>query len=235
MNYIKIYNSLTYNKCHRNKNEGVYYEKHHIIPKCMGGSNEESNLVLLTFREHFLAHWILSRIYPENFKIICAWNSFCMGNNGYRPSSRLYEYARLKFIIALSKNEERKRKNSLTVKDQRWINNGVTCTRIHKDEVEKFLSKGWVKGRIKYKRKSPSIETRQKMSEAASGKSGSNESKIKKSESSKNRIWINNGKRSMFIKKESLGFLLSDGWALGRIMVWKKRKVFNSKMKGVIK
>ncbi len=39
-----------------------YYEKHHIIPKSLGGSDEPTNLVRLTAREHFLAHWLLTKM-----------------------------------------------------------------------------------------------------------------------------------------------------------------------------
>ena len=40
-----------------------YVEKHHILPRSMGGTNAPSNLVIFTAREHFLAHWLLYRIY----------------------------------------------------------------------------------------------------------------------------------------------------------------------------
>jgi NUMOD3 motif len=36
-----------------------YTERHHVIPRCLGGSNKRDNLVDLTFREHFLVHWLL--------------------------------------------------------------------------------------------------------------------------------------------------------------------------------
>jgi hypothetical protein len=39
------------------------YEIHHIIPKSIGGSNKKSNLVKLTYREHFIAHRMLSKYY----------------------------------------------------------------------------------------------------------------------------------------------------------------------------
>ena len=42
-----------------------YTEEHHIVPKCMLGTNEENNLVLLTYREHILAHLLLYAIYPD--------------------------------------------------------------------------------------------------------------------------------------------------------------------------
>jgi hypothetical protein len=46
-----------------------YAERHHIVPKCMSGSNNRENLVELTAREHFIAHKLLCEIYPENNKL----------------------------------------------------------------------------------------------------------------------------------------------------------------------
>jgi hypothetical protein len=40
-------------------------ERHHVIPKCMGGSNREENLVYLTAKEHFIAHKLLVRVHPD--------------------------------------------------------------------------------------------------------------------------------------------------------------------------
>ena len=37
------------------------FELHHIVPRALGGSNYKSNIVRLTYREHFLAHWLLTR------------------------------------------------------------------------------------------------------------------------------------------------------------------------------
>jgi hypothetical protein len=38
-----------------------YVERHHVIPRALRGSNDPSNVVVLTFREHFLAHWLLTK------------------------------------------------------------------------------------------------------------------------------------------------------------------------------
>ena len=40
---------------------GEYTEKHHIVPRSMNGGDEPSNLIALTFRKHFLAHWLLTK------------------------------------------------------------------------------------------------------------------------------------------------------------------------------
>lgn len=72
MNYKRIYETLIEKGRLENTNEEAYYEKHHIVPKSLGGSDSESNLVNLTFRQHYLAHELLVKIYPENKKLIHA-------------------------------------------------------------------------------------------------------------------------------------------------------------------
>lgn len=63
MNYKKIYDNLIEKRILNPPQE--YFEKHHIIPKSLGGSNEQNNLVRLTYREHYIAHWLLTKIYPR--------------------------------------------------------------------------------------------------------------------------------------------------------------------------
>lgn len=50
----------------RSKKDGNYYEKHHILPRCMGGTNEKSNLILLTLGEHIQAHYLLALENKDN-------------------------------------------------------------------------------------------------------------------------------------------------------------------------
>jgi hypothetical protein len=48
-----------------------FYEKHHIIPKHMGGSNKAFNLIVLTKEEHFEAHALLAEVYKSiNDKLV---------------------------------------------------------------------------------------------------------------------------------------------------------------------
>jgi hypothetical protein len=46
-----------------------YTEFHHIVPKCIGGSDDDENLVLLTYREHIIAHMLLSRIHNDSIEL----------------------------------------------------------------------------------------------------------------------------------------------------------------------
>jgi len=81
MNYKKIYDNLVFKaksanrkKLKRDDLNYIYYEQHHIIPKCLGGLNNKENLVLFTAKEHFVAHKLLVEIYPNNEKIFHAIN-----------------------------------------------------------------------------------------------------------------------------------------------------------------
>lgn len=113
MNYQAIYNQII-NRAKQEKREkggGFYYENHHIIPKCMGGSNKRANLVLLTGREHFLVHWILARIYPNNIKLVSAFWAMCNQKNSkqgarYTPSSKAYEEAKRVFLGTSQVNQK---------------------------------------------------------------------------------------------------------------------------------
>ena len=67
MNYQKVYNQII-ERAQRRQLKG-YNEKHHIIPKCIGGTNNKDNIVKLTAREHFLCHLLLVEIYPNEPKL----------------------------------------------------------------------------------------------------------------------------------------------------------------------
>ena len=58
--YTKWYFSIV--KSRKEMNRQCFTEKHHIIPKCLGGKNNVSNIVKLTPREHFICHKLLYRM-----------------------------------------------------------------------------------------------------------------------------------------------------------------------------
>lgn len=114
MDYQKIYNQII-EKAKNRELEG-YFEKHHIIPKCMGGSDEDGNLVKLTAREHFLCHILLCEIYSNDIRLLHA--AFMMSNikkrkkfqNSTFISSRLYEDIKIKRSKLLKQQWDKKRK-----------------------------------------------------------------------------------------------------------------------------
>lgn len=106
MNYKKIYDNLITSRfIVKNdrislKKLGNYYEAHHIIPKCKGGKNSIDNIVLLTAREHFLAHWLLWLIYRDR-QTALGFHKMLSSNNKQKriTSAKGYEEAREAYRI----------------------------------------------------------------------------------------------------------------------------------------
>ena len=102
MNYQRIYNQII-ERAQNRKLEG-YKEKHHIIPKCIGGNDDKSNLVNLTAREHFLCHKLLCEIHPYNHKLLYALWLMAIGKqknkkyDAYKVTSREYERVKILFV-----------------------------------------------------------------------------------------------------------------------------------------
>lgn len=84
MNYAEHYSKLISKGIMREfkrrsenvSNTGTYYEQHHILPLSQGGLDDNSNLVKLTPKEHYLAHLLLWKMGEENeiFSVECFLN-----------------------------------------------------------------------------------------------------------------------------------------------------------------
>lgn len=95
--YSKWYFNIIESALTHSREQDPFFEIHHILPKCMGGTNDQENLVKLSFREHFLCHWLLTKMVKEKplkLKLSFALHMFRTGNIDYqRPplSSRQFE------------------------------------------------------------------------------------------------------------------------------------------------
>ena len=84
MNYQSHYDRLIARA--RGRTLGGYRERHHVVPKCMGGGNEPTNIVELTAEEHYVAHQLLVKIYPKVRGLVLAAVRMarqCTGNKAY--------------------------------------------------------------------------------------------------------------------------------------------------------
>jgi len=123
MNYNKIYFQII----ERAKNRTLigYKERHHVMPKCLGGNNDKENLVDLTAKEHFLCHQLLCEIYPTNDKLKYALFLMNIGKQlkeKYTISSRTYERLKIEHSLFLKGKKhslETKRKISKTKKGKK--------------------------------------------------------------------------------------------------------------------
>lgn len=151
--YYKTYNQLI-DKCIQMDSEGypndMYTEVHHILPKCMGGTNKKNNLVRMPVRYHIMAHLLLAQVYPDVNGLVYAAHVLVSINNSI-VSTNIASLIREDFKksrIGSHHSEETKRKISES-------NKGKI---IPKEQVEKLRS-------INLGKKH-SLETRRKMSEA---------------------------------------------------------------------
>jgi hypothetical protein len=107
MNYVKLYDNLILaaRDQQRVKTTRYEYDRHHIIPRSLGGEDIPSNLVLLTPREHYLAHKLLVKIYSGEDRSKMIYALWWMTKTkkivaGVRITSRDYDRARKMFIEA---------------------------------------------------------------------------------------------------------------------------------------
>ncbi len=109
------YNKIYYQIIDRAKDRVIegYVEKHHIVPKSMGGDNSKTNIVSLTAREHFLSHMLLCEIYPSNNKLKHALFLMAIGKQKvkektYVIGSRVYERLRKEYSNMMTGKKQSK-------------------------------------------------------------------------------------------------------------------------------
>jgi hypothetical protein len=139
MNYQLIYNQLIDKARSENrvKREDRYYESHHILPKCLGGDGKTSqwrthpNIILLTAKEHYIAHKLLYFLHPNNTKLVYAYwamASYVKEGRQYRITASEYERIREDY----SKHKSEQLKGTMTGEsnpfygkkhDTEWVKN----------------------------------------------------------------------------------------------------------------
>lgn len=97
-----------------------YTEKHHILPKCLGGDNKKANLVIMPIRYHIITHFVILEVYPDNIDLAYAVTIFINGGKNYQNkkrieiinksfSTRTIALVREKAMIPLKSEENKKR------------------------------------------------------------------------------------------------------------------------------
>lgn len=201
MNYKLIHDSIIA----RGKTLGKYLddmERHHIIPRCMGGTDHDDNLVYLTPREHFIIHQLLVKINSGHVGLAKA--AIIMSKKtkfNHRHCSKQYEWLRKRSNQAnraISESKKGKKRSPELVQKLKdsWKNNEERREKTRQMMVERFSNE---EERIKLSnlmtgvKKSDSMK--KKMSEVASNRSEEHRRKLsesltgrKLSEDSKNKM-----------------------------------------------
>lgn len=107
MNYQKIYDNLIKKRVENPPTEK--FERHHIVPKSLGGSNKKENIVKLTYREHYIAHLLLCRIHrstPNYYPMLRALSMMRAGRDDEKiKNSRMFAYFRGDFVKMMSESQ----------------------------------------------------------------------------------------------------------------------------------
>ena len=151
MNYRKIYINLIEKRLIIHPLG--YVEKHHIIPKSLGGSDNTFNIVNLTAREHFIAHLLLSKMYIEGSlewikmqkALIRMFSKNCIQER-YSPS-KWYAYVKEKVATANHLNQLGKGNSQY---GKIWIYNEFLnlSVSIPRHELPNYIQNDWKVGRV---------------------------------------------------------------------------------------
>lgn len=216
--YLKTYEKLIKKALKRGLNKDkipFYTEEHHILPKCQGGDDRRSNKVLLSAREHIIAHMLLSCMYPQHVGLAVSVTAMLIGESLDRKeaiarvSSRLaakFREKAVKLKTGQKRTPEQRKRMSEAAKINGAKRKGTHLSEKTKQKMResqlKRLEKESAEERKKYASnlgKKFSEEHKRKISEAQKNKPRSkatDKTKDKMSKSHFNRIKNNPGKYS---------------------------------------
>jgi len=139
MNYAKIYNALIERA--QNRELDGYVERHHIVPRCMGGTDDRDNLVSLTPEEHYVAHQLLVKMYPNAKGLTWAAIRMTHHSTNNRSTNKLYGW--------LKRRHSEYSKTRVGDKNpswgKHWFHNPETGETIKTELRNK--PEGWLKGK----------------------------------------------------------------------------------------
>jgi|LakMenEpi03Aug12_release.lakeMendotaPanAssembly.Ray.scaffolds.fasta_scaffold186816_3 hypothetical protein len=140
MNYKIIYEKLIHRGKNRTFLDNEYFEKHHIIPRCMGGKDDPDNVVKLTPEEHYVAHLLLVKIY-DNYSLVYAATMMTVTSDNQNRNNKLYGWLRRKMQLAAKTRTG----HNNSMYGRRWITNGHENRSI---DIDTAIPDNWRLGRV---------------------------------------------------------------------------------------
>ena len=207
MNYASHYDRLILRA--RQRVLAGYGERHHVMPRCMGGSDVPVNLVVLTPEEHYVAHQLLVKMHPLNLRLAHAAIMMAQRCSG----SRAYGWLRRRNAAAMLGN---KRSESRPVSERTRAKLSAAMKgkqnflgKTHSAEARAKVSDA-MRGKQHYLGKRRSPETLARLAAANLGKRHTDETKAKISQakagvslSPEHRAKISAGLRGLTLSAET--------------------------------
>jgi len=96
--YTKWYHAIVQNANLRTLSDDTYIEKHHVIPRSLGGVDSKENLVRLTAREHFVCHLLLTKMVtgPAQYQMLSAVTRFQQSRKYQKRILTSWEYQKIR-------------------------------------------------------------------------------------------------------------------------------------------
>ena len=232
MDYTTIYNNLIQRAVNRSLDG--YRERHHIIPRCLGGNDTNENLVDLTPEEHYIAHLLLMKIYPENNSLTHAAVMMTVKGKNQIRNNKLYGWVRRKHSIAISINQSGKGNSQF---GKYWICNVTTGEVVRTTSVA--VPAGWIRGKTgfttcevcgknsgsKQRRfctdhRPKSIAPKTTMSKGsptALKLAAYCKARTKEEHPQYGKRWVNDGTRNKMIPKDQVDTFIGNGWIKGKL------------------
>lgn len=235
MDYQKHYDLL----CERARTRSLegYTERHHIIPRCMGGTDQPDNLVDLTPEEHYVVHQLLVKMYPEHRGLAHSAYMMTVGSEKAPRKNKLYGWLRKKHSKAAKQRTGEKNSSY----GRSWYHDPITLR--NGKFLDEDVPTGWLKGRTpqssntlcevcscdtgtpnrrfcndhRPKSKSPSERGYVPTEKAKAKLSEYCKSRKRTEHPQYGKRWVNDETRSIMADKDDLQQYLDLGWKRGKI------------------
>lgn len=239
--YTKIYYQIIDSA--KNRVIETYTEEHHILPEALGGPDVSENKVELTAREHFICHWLLTKMTSgiDRAKMIYALNGMKRQNKfqeryNTKITARVYENLRIEFSTVHSETMKGRtpwNKGGVTLTEDQYANIKHAANNRKIDPVKQ--AEGQLKRIAKVTGQTRTDETKKLMSLAKKGKPKGPQSDehrkaiseggkgVKKREGHADNVRkanlgvvsINKDGKEKKVKQDTIDQWLADGWQLG--------------------
>lgn len=205
----------------------IYVQKHHIIPRSEGGTDEESNLIELPYKYHMMAHYLRGKEATDKLTMYKNFKAVLYALNEKSIPKTIKEFSsKIDFVV------ESLEKNKSLEKEHIWATDGKKTIRIFEDELKDYpgfrrgrtfkspSSKKWMNkdGKNYYFEKS---EVEQKLKEGYELGMFKTENMIKynhpQSRSTLDTKWMNKNGINKAVKVEEIETYKGNGWVLGHV------------------
>lgn len=178
MDYQAVYDRFIQSRRER-ENSLSEFDRHHVVPRCLGGEDDPENLIRLSYGDHLFAHVLLAKIHSGLLAGSAVRMAGMRKYNGGRNLRNRYQEARCahRAKVSVPCPEDRARRVSQSKKG--WEPSSETRRRMSVSAKERAGREDWraahsavMQGNKHFEGRSHGSETKEKISRSLSGRPG---------------------------------------------------------------